>query len=434
MRLLTAPAPILVAALMLAACSSEPAEPAVEQDPDAVTEVSTWNLAGDGLNEAGDLWVHVTADTEAPSLEAWVDGAKAGTVPRVDGAFEGAVDIAGLEVGEHTLELSINGGQTTFSATSFLVSHALYVVVSVDWDQPDTDDSELAWHETLHAKHPDLRLTQLVGPYAFTDPDVSPERREYLVSWLRTQEAEFGDETGLHIHPYCSFIEAAGLPCVTDTSYVYDGGDESGYTVPLWTYTLDEQVQMLEGAIDLFEDHGLDAPTSFRAGAWMADANLLAALSETGFVAESSALNTPLIEDEWADFGLDDFSPYNNLLWSWNAEHWDQITATSQPYHPSANDAQAQGDLAVLELPDNGALADYVTTEDMVAVLEANWDGDVLDEPLALSIGFHNRTKGTDYSYRPDFKGALTTLDGYLASQGTGPVVYITMSEAAQVW
>jgi len=95
----------------------------------------------------------------------------------------------------------------------------------------------------------------------------------------------------------------------------------------------------------------------------MAEENLLQALSLTGFVAESSALNTSLISEEWADFGTLYATQHNNVLWSWNAEHWDQIDATSQPYYPSATDAQAPGDLSVLQLPDNGALVDCLGTE-----------------------------------------------------------------------
>lgn len=194
-------------------------------------------------------------------------------------------------------------------------------------------------------------------------------------------------------------------------------------------------MQQLDGAVAIFEANGLDAPTSFRAGAWMAEENLLQALSETGFVAESSALNTDLLADDgWPDLEETLGEEYNDLLWEWNTEHWSEVDATSQPYHPSASDAQLPGDPAVLEVPDNGALADYLSTDDMQAVLDANWGGGSLEEPLAFSIGYHNLTHGIGFDYRTGIEEILDILDEHLSTDDAGPVVNITLGETARVW
>ena len=57
-----------------------------------------------------------------------------------------------------------------------------------DWDAPDNSylgdsDSSLLYQEMLHAAHPQLVITHFLGPYTFTAPDISDERRAFLVEW-----------------------------------------------------------------------------------------------------------------------------------------------------------------------------------------------------------------------------------------------------------
>ncbi len=91
--------------------------------------------------------------------------------------------------------------------------------------------------------------------------------------------------------------------------------------------------------------------------------------------------------------------------------------------------------VGILEVPDNGIMADYVETDEMVDMLERNWDGGALDEPTAFSIGFHNVTQsGPSTIIRSRIGGALDHIDGYLAADDAGPIVYGTVSEAALIW
>ncbi|MFT5679329.1 MAG: hypothetical protein ACI8RZ_000233 [Myxococcota bacterium] len=410
--------------LLLCSCGrGDLTAPPLLEDDRYTTTSRAWTLIGNALTEGHDtLEITVTFPEGEEEVLVWLDNALQPSL---------SLDLSEVGPGSHTVLLSVDGGESAFAAVDFLRTHPLYVITSVDWDQADTADGELDWHLALHEDHPSLRLTQFVGPYTFTDPEVSPERAEELVSWLRSTEETYGDEIGLHIHPYCSFVETTDVTCRHEPSYVFTDGDDTGYTVLSSAYTQEEYVTLLLASVALFEDNGLPRPTTFRAGGWIADSTVLSALDEAGFVADTSALNWPLIE-EWEDQASSG-SEYNSVLFDWNAENWSDIGATSQPYHPDPVDPQVPGapGLSLLEVPDNAALADYVSVEDMLAVLEANWDGGVLDAPIAFSIGYHNSTYP---GYRYGIEETLNHLDGFLAEDDTGPIIYATLDEMPLVW
>jgi hypothetical protein len=121
-------------------------------------------------------------------------------------------------------------------------------------------------------------------------------------------------------------------------------------------------------------------------------------------------------------------------LFDWNAEHWAPIDERSQPYYPSTGDLLMTGESSVggLEVPDNGILADYVTADEMIEMLRANWDGGALSEPRQYSIGYHPPSLDQRFFERVD--GALDEVDRHLAVNGDGPIVYATLSEMVRVW
>ena len=87
-----------------------------------------------------------------------------------------------------------------------------YLSMTTDWDFPfpDPGDAVLLEHGRLRMAHPALRYTMFVGPYTFTDPDLTEARRAQIVTWLQAQRDQHGDELALHIHPWCNFVAAAG--------------------------------------------------------------------------------------------------------------------------------------------------------------------------------------------------------------------------------
>src|SRR5205085_12120320 len=175
----------------------------------------------------------------------------------------------------------------------------------------------------------------------------------------------------------------AGVTCRTSPSFAYATGDTTGYTVHLDSYTRPELDKLFAKANELFIANGLAAPTSFRAGGWTAETNVLAALGTAGHVVDSSGCNWSRLEEWQGHTGAS--------LFDWNKTHWAPIDETSQPYYPAADDmlADRAPHLPILEVPDNGLLVYYVTCAEMIQMFRANFSGAALAEPTVYAIGHH---------------------------------------------
>ena len=226
---------------------------------------------------------------------------------------------------------------------------------------------------------------------------------------------------GLHIHPYCNFVESAGVTCITDQSTVYTT-DATGYTIKLGAYSRENAKVLFEHAKTLFTAHGLPVPRTFRAGGWTATGETLAALADTGFIADTSALNWARIE-EWE-------GRFNGELYRWNMENWATIDDVSQPYYPNTADvlSSAAPTLPLLEVPDNGVMVDYVDQAELAALFAANWNGDALAAPTTLMVGYHPASSFSLVEFNR-VSSVLTLADSHLAIRDLGPVVYITLEE-----
>jgi hypothetical protein len=380
-----------------------------------------WYLLGDGATPATD---HLTAIITAPSgtdfVDAYIPGKKPLRMLAQDDGFAMDVSIADVPAGSHDILFSGNGSDDAFAKYTIHRSAAYYVMVTTDFDFAEPGNNSLMYVERLHRDHPEMVMTHFWAPYTYTDPAVSEVRREQLDTWLRRMRDEQHDEIGLHIHPYCHFVEAAGQTCITDQSTVYTT-DDSGYTIKLSAYTRQTMGALIAHANTLFQQRGLGTPVTFRAGGWTADIGTLRALDDNGYVADTSALNWIHIKEEWE----------NSELYRWNMTHWNPINDTSQPYYPSVDDALVStpgNNLALLEVPDNGVMIDYVSVAQMNGIFDANWDKTPLDAPRTLMMGFHPAPSmsAAEYSRVDQF---LTYADMFLASRDLGPVVYITLRD-----
>jgi len=393
----------------------------------AVDGVPRWSLIGNALTPGSDrIDITLEVPDDVRYAHVFLDDEAGVLVKHEGGAWHVSLDVGSLDPGEHQLLFSANGRKQAFAQLTFQRSHPLYVFVSNDWDDSDNEDATLERQDRLHSEHPALKLTHFVGPYTFTDPAVSTERAEYLASWVKDKRSTHGDEIGLHIHPYCNFVNTTSVTCRTEPSFAKPYGDPSGYTVVLASYEKSEMLTLLKAADGIFEQHGLGKPTSFRAGGWSAEIHTLEALAEDGFVADASAANWWRME-EWKDV-------WGTSLYSWCQSHWSSIDETSQPYYPSLSDilSSAPPTVPLLELPDNGLLVDYVTAQEMIEVFDANFDGSALGQPKLVSIGYHPPNFSEAFFSRMD--GALDEIDRHLAEKDEGPVVYATATELAQVW
>lgn len=426
---------IWIVVLVLAACGGssgpnhEKPTPPDQNDPAFVIKSAQWSLVGNAATPSQDK---ITLRVEPPSgtdtVDAWIaDLPVVRLKEQDDGAFTAEVTVGSLALGTYEVLYAADNSTRAFAKTPFYRSQPYYVLVTTDWDFADPGNQAIAYQDALHRDHPELRMTHFVGPYTFTDPMMTPARQDELVAWVKKQRDTFEDEIGLHIHPYCNFVTAAGLTCITDQSTVYANGDTTGYTIKLSAYTRQEMGQLLDHADMLFMQRGMGKPRTFRAGGWTASLETIKALADKGYTADTSALNWARIE-EWKD-------QQSGELYRWNMANWNPIGDKSQPYWPSESNVLANDPptLSILEVPDNGAMIDYVSLAEMTGLFDANWDGKLLEKPSTLMMGFHPAPQLSQFEYKR-VDGFLTYADAHLAARGTGPVVYITLEDVVAAY
>jgi len=403
-----------------------PSAPAANDLAFDVAGVRAWSIIPNALTP-GDTTMTVTV--QAPDGVRVVDGwltDEGVRFAREGETFTATFALDALSPGEQALLLAADGEDVAFARVPFTRTHPLYVLVGTDWDDSDNPSFSYENQDALHAQFDELKITHFVGPYTFTDPALTPARVDEIVLWLVEKRDTHGDEIGIHIHPYCHFVETTDVVCRTEPSVVYDAGDATGYTVVTASYTEDEYTTLLLHADALFEANGLDKPLSYRAGAWTADLSTLRALVRANYTVDSDAYNWARME-EWIGVG-------NGGFYEWVSTNWSSIGDTSQPYFPSSSDVlvDTSPTLPLLQIPLNGAMADYVTGEEMMDILDANWDGGALAAPTTFVIGYHPPNYGT--AYHPRMVLALEYADSLRASQDQGPVVYATFEEMTRVF
>jgi len=423
--------PVLFAATAASACDSGPPGPAVDpptapavNDPAfGVASIRNWYLVATPVADGQDeLYIDVTAPEGTEYVDVWVAGRPGERLYHQGDLFTTTIDITDVPAGTHDILLAADGATTAFAKVPLRRTMPLYVLMTTDWDFSDPSTQALDRQDEMHAMHPDLKMTHFVGPYTFTDPAVTEERRTEIANWVIAQRDTFGDEIGLHIHPYCNFVEDAGLTCITDQSTVY-ADDPSGYTVKVAAYGETDFATLLRHADTLFQARGLGKPTTFRAGGWTASIETFRALEATGYVADTSALNWARLE-EWIGQGTGE-------LYRWNMENWAPIGDPSQPYYPNHDDAlgTAAPTLSMLEVPDNGIMVDYVSVDEMKMIFTENWDGEnPLLAPRTLMMGFHPAAQFSGIEANR-VNGILQHVDQHLALNDGGPCVYVTLNQ-----
>jgi hypothetical protein len=425
-----------IVALLLLACGgglpppseTPPAAPAANDPAYAVDQVRSWYIVGNEVTPGHDeLVVRVFPPEGTEYVDMWIGGQPGIRLVDYDTDLRQKFDVSTLPPGEYELLLAADGADTAFYRHVFYRSHPLYAIVTNDWDDADNTAVAERLQERLHEQHPSLKMTHFVGPYTFTDPTVSDARRQELVDWVLGMRDTYGDEIGLHIHPYCNFVDTVeGVDCLHEPSTVYANGDPTGYTVMCAAYTEEEFTTLLEASDALFEQWGLGKPTSFRAGGWTADLSTMRALANAGYIADTSANNWARME-EWEGV-------QNGVLYEWNKTNWATIDDTSQPYYPSESDilSDAAPTIPVLQIPDNGILVDYVTADEMIEIFEKNWPGGALEQPTAYSIGYHPSNFNDLYFRR--LNQVFFHIEQFLIDDDRGPVTYGLMSDMPKVW
>lgn len=253
------------------------------------------------------------------------------------------------------------------------------IAVSVDWEGDDLTDENLAAVRRFGATFPDIPLTHFLNAAYFTKAGVDARDAEgRMRSVLRPI-----DETGLHVHCWKSLVETAGVRFRAGPRFWgvrYPPGEshgDRGHDVELAAYDVAEVAAILRKSRAILQARGFALSAAFRAGGWMGSPGVLQAARTEGFRIDSSATDT-FWHDEIAGLPLVDRI----------RALWPQVTQDTQPFLVETPAG------AILEMPDTGALADYVTAQEMrdhvaraLARLPAAGGKD-----LFVHLGFHQET------------------------------------------
>jgi hypothetical protein len=308
-----------------------------------------------------------------------------------------------------------SGGQVDNLIDAPEPSGAVQLMITVDWEGDDLLDENIEAMEAFRQQFPALPLVQFLNAAYFEKPGA--DRDDVRARIARTVRDR--DELGLHIHGWKRLFEAAGVthresPTFWGPSYgIGSCAYDCGHEVPISAYEKDELQKVIRFSVETLEGQGLGRAVSFRAGGWMAEQHVREALELEGFAYESSAVPAHFLEGEIGHLPLH----------RWVEALWDGTTKASQPY---ALDG-------LTEVPDNGALADYVTGDEMFDVyLEAKrlWQEDP-SRNIIVNIGFHQETAD---KYLPRVEDACTRIVADAEADGVAlqPIVATDVPPAEQ--
>ncbi len=273
----------------------------------------------------------------------------------------------------------------------------MQLVVTVDWEGRDLEEANLVAMERLRARFPDVKLVHFLNAAYYTKQDADAADVTARIGRVLAP----GDEKGLHIHGWKRLFEASGVafraePTLWGTSLDANGAEcasDCGHEVPISLYTTEELRKVVRFSRDTLADNGFGQASSFRCGAWMTKTTVRDAIAAEGMTHEHSAVPTVFLQPKLA----------NVPLYGWLSELWEGTTSASQPYLMPTSSA------SLVEVPDNGALADYVTADDMVGTFETNKTAYLANRRrnTVVSIGFHQETAAR---YLPELEAALERI------------------------
>ncbi|HLD96613.1 MAG TPA: DUF2334 domain-containing protein [Patescibacteria group bacterium] len=332
--------------------------------------------------------------------------------PEGNGRFGADVFVGNLKPGRYSMEAQLGSpsGDATSSSVEFVVSYPLYVTWTLDWEGYDVPQDNLNDIASI-SKEYGVPVTHFFNPRLYTNPGISGARARYLTDWVKNRQ-EKGDAIGLHFHMFPDMVAATGV--TPRTSPNWGSWKTDGYDILTSAYSYEETIEMLKWAKGVFEEKGLGTPTMFRAGGWFADEETLRALDNTGFELDSSGRTK-------YTFGENSMSGY-----------WD-LSATTHPYQLNSENQNLTDSptMALWEFPDNGADSWAYSTEQLIARFKANFSGESLVEKQVVTHLSHPEWFSKD---RPKIEALFTELKRSSNSADRGPVVYITLEKAYQIW
>ncbi len=326
-------------------------------------------------------------------------------------SWQAELPLDGAPPGDQRIEILVRlrGGEDAVLATrDFKLSAPEYVVWTLDFEGDAAGDAEMA-NTAAIADGVKVPMTVLWNPRAWTTADVSATRAEAMLAWTKDRLAKT-DEVGLHLHMWTDYVRAAGLAPRLLPSWA---GRSDGYDVPITAYPENEQQALIGYGVKLMVQHGLPLPTSFRAGGQFGDAATLRAVVASGFNADCTAVAA---------------GTFGRLRLPWT------LAADAQPYRPSREDANAVGDLPILESPTIGGNTFGFTMQSIQPQIRANLAvfapaGEIAKERRTVHVVSHPGTIMT--TERAAIEALLRAFDPLRYDRDAGPVRFLTLKQLA---
>jgi hypothetical protein len=324
------------------------------------------------------------------------------------------IELGGLAPGVYAVDVVEHlgvGVETVVATAEIFVSQPEYVVWTLDFEG-DAAPAETMANAAAIADGLKIPMTVMWNPRVWTTGDVSAFSADAMLAWTKGRAAK-GDEIALHLHAWTDFVRAAGVAPRTAPNWA---GRSDGYDVPLTAFDETETRKLLDLALRLMNDHGMTKPTSFRGGGLFANAANLRAVAAAGFTADTSASSA---------------GTFGRLPLPWT------LVKDAQPYRPSATDANAAGDLPILEVPNiAGNTYGYTSfsiqrvVNDDLAMLARS--GEVAMARRALTLVSHPGT--IDETERAAIETLFKAFFPLRYDADTGPLRFVTLAQLAQAF
>ena len=335
-------------------------------------------------------------------------------VAELPASWQATIPLDGVTPGPQQIEIIVrlrDGTDAALATRDFLLSAPEFVVWTLDFEGDAAGDAELA-NTAAIADRFRVPMTLMWNPRVWTTSQVSAARADAMLAWTKERAAK-GDEVALHLHMWTDFVRAAGVTPRTSPSWA---GRSDGYDVPMTAFNEAEVRILLDYSILRMLDHGLPRPVTFRAGGQFADATTVRVVSGAGFVADCSGVPA---------------GGFGRLVYPWT------LGADAQPYHPSSQDANAPGDLPLLEAPTIGGNTYGYDANTIAPIVRSDRsllrpEGEVAIERRAITLVSHPGTiVATERAAIEALFGALEPLR---YDRDVGPLRFVTLAGLARAW
>jgi len=268
------------------------------------------------------------------------------------------------------------------------------IFVTVDWEGWSLDEENIEVMQAFRKQYPHIPMMQLLNPVYLLRPsaDTKVEAEKIRSTFLPS------DSMGLHVHGWKSLLNACEVPfqnapSFTAQSDVCEAGD-CGYAVSLeYAYSAQDLTKLIACSANLLVAQGFARPRYFRAGGWQLGPKLASALETNQFVFDSSRTDANLLTTKWAE--------NSGLVQMVKALH-PEASVLDEPYQLTAS---------VTEYPNNGSLADYTDTQQLLTIFKTL----IAHDKRVLVLGFHQETA---FSYLKHLQDAIPLYEEIAREQG----------------